>query len=300
MQGERMQEREVIIFSKEIDASVVLKESWIKAQNRAGEGKFVVDNIEGLLSTFPNESFFYFTNKGKIYEQKDLSFVPSTEDCLTHVCATPLTYSPQKDSLVIVTKKGIVKKTNISSFYKVRAGGIIAINLDEGDSIADTCIVNEDSNIIIATKHGKALKFSAKQVRELGRVARGVVGIRLRNGDEVIGVETVDDSLSLLTVTENGYGKRTSVSCYNSHDRCTFGQTNIKTSERNGDVVGIKLVAEEDEVLIASENGYVIRLRAADVPSTGRSTQGVKLQKLGEGDKVTSIERIINVVDTEE
>jgi len=191
-----------------------------------------------------------------------------------------------------MTKNGIIKKTSLEAYSNPRAGGIIAINLDEGDELISTKLTDGQRHLFIGTKMGKAIQFPEDQVREVGRTARGIRGIRLSKGDTVVGMEVVFPNTYILTVTENGYGKRSQASDYRIQNRGGSGILTVKRTPKTGDVVGIKTVTDEDELMIISNKGKIIRLKASDIPVQGRSTQGVRLINLEEGEKVMAIARL--------
>ena len=192
----------------------------------------------------------------------------------------------------MATKKGIVKKTNLYAYSNPRKGGIIAINLTKDDSLVNVILTDGSQQIILATKNGMAVRFDEKTVRPIGRSGIGVRGVTLRN-DEVIGMVVASDKSTLLTVTENGYGKRTNVSDYRLTNRGGIGVRNIICSERNGHVVSIKSVSDEDDMMFVTKNGITIRIPAKYISVIGRNTQGARIMKLEENDKVISAAKIV-------
>ncbi len=194
--------------------------------------------------------------------------------------------------LVFATKQGKVKKTPLSAFSNPRRTGIIAITLAEGDELVDVKIAQHGDELMLATKFGQAIRFREGDVRAMGRSAMGVTGITLRRGDEVVALEVLR-AKTVLTVTENGYGKRTPVGEYPLQRRGGKGVINIIPSLRNGTVVSILCVNDEDEVVLTSARGVVIRICMRDVPVIGRSTQGVRLMKLEEGDRVVGVAKVV-------
>ena len=175
-----------------------------------------------------------------------------------------------------------------------RSGGIIAIHLDEGDELISTKLTDGKQHLFIGTKMGKAIHFPESQIREMGRTARGIRGIKISKQDEVVGMEVVAPHTQILTVTANGYGKRTQASEYRIQNRGGSGIFTVKRTQRTGDVIGIKTVVDEDELMVISNKGKIIRLRAVDIPVQGRSTQGVRLdhpRRGGEGGRCGEIGR---------
>jgi DNA gyrase subunit A len=195
--------------------------------------------------------------------------------------------------LIMCTARGLIKKTPLSAYAHRRRGGIIATDIPEGDRLIEAKLTDGDCDIILATHKGQAIRFSEREVRPMGRVSRGVRGIRLSQKDRVIGMVVVKRSASLLTVTENGYGKRTTIDSYRLTHRGGKGIISIKTSERNGNVIAIKEVVESDELMIITQKGIVIKMPVKNISEIGRNTQGVRLQNLGEDDKVVDVARVI-------
>lgn len=192
----------------------------------------------------------------------------------------------------MVTKNGLIKKTSLEKYSKPRKGGIVAINLKDGDDLVDVILTKGGEEFIVGSNYGLAVRFNEKQVRSVGRNSSGVLAIRLRKGDKVVGVDIAKDSL--LTITENGYGKRTNIKDYRLINRGGKGVINIKTTKRNGKVIGVKCVSSKDDLIFVTKKGNLIRTSAKNISKIGRNTQGLKLMKLGENDKVVSLSKIIN------
>lgn len=194
--------------------------------------------------------------------------------------------------VIMATAKGIIKKTDLNAYSKPRKGGIIAINLDEGDDLIDVRLTDGKRNILIATAHGNASRFKESDARAIGRTARGVIGIRLRGDDKVVGMVVPEDNDYILTITENGYGKKTIASEYRLIGRGGLGVINIKTTERNGKVAGIKCVSEDDQIMLISKNGIIIRTGSDQISTIGRNTQGVRIMRMRPDDKVVGFAKI--------
>jgi len=194
--------------------------------------------------------------------------------------------------IVFATAKGMVKRGRLRDFSRPMRGGINAIGLVEGDTLIAAAVAHSGRDILIGTKRGRAIRFAGGDVRCMGRSARGVRGVRLREGDEAVGMVVVGDKSCLLTVCERGYGKRTKLTEYPVKGRGGLGVVNIKTTERNGDVVGLLDVDDEDEIMAITGTGIIIRMSCRGIRPMGRNTQGVKLVNVKEGDKVVSIARI--------
>lgn len=188
----------------------------------------------------------------------------------------------------MATEKGIVKKTNLSAFKNVRKESIVAIAVDEGDKLIQVKITNGTNDIMLATTKGKSIRFNEKQLRDQGRATRGVKGIRLGKDDHVETLEIVDLDATFMVCTENGYGKRTSFEEYRAQSRGGSGVIAIRTSTRNGMVVGAHSVLETDSLMLITTNGKMIRMAVSDMRVIGRATQGVRLINLEKGDKLVS------------
>ena len=208
-------------------------------------------------------------------------------------------FPEQEDQQYVVmgSRRGVVKKTDLSLFRNPRAGGIIAMGIEEGDSVIAVELTDGKEQIFLGTREGMAIRFEETDVRAMGRTAYGVRGIALREGDEVVAMEVVREGGTLLTVAQNGYGKRTGLDEYRLQTRGGVGIINIQTSDRNGKVVGIAYVHEDDELMIISQQGMIIRMRAGDVRSIGRATQGVRLIGMEEGDEVVGIAKLAEKED---
>jgi len=200
----------------------------------------------------------------------------------------------EDDKFVVMgTRHGVIKKTALSAFSNPRAGGIIAMGVEEGDSVITILVSDGKGEIFIGTRNGMAIRFPEDDVRPMGRTAYGVRGITLRDDDVVVAMEVVQPVGTLLTVTERGYGKRTEMEEYRVQSRGGVGVINISTSARNGQVVGVSYVEEGDEVLLITQQGMIIRMPTNDVRAIGRATQGVRLIEIEGEDKVVSVARLV-------
>jgi DNA gyrase subunit A len=195
--------------------------------------------------------------------------------------------------LFMTTKKGVVKKTALLAYSKPRSKGIAAIRIDQDDELIGVRLTDGAKDIILSTRQGLSIRFNEKGVREMGRVARGVKGIRLREDDEVVSVDVLDEGTTLLTVTEKGFGKRTKSSEYRIQSRGGKGVLTLKITPKNGKVVGVLQVSEDDEIIIIASGGKLIRTKASNIRIIGRSTQGVKLINIADENKVVSIGRVV-------
>jgi DNA gyrase subunit A len=197
-----------------------------------------------------------------------------------------------KQFVVMGTRKGVIKKTDLSSFSNPRAGGIIAMGVEEGDSVIAVEVSDGTEQIFLGTRDGMAIRFDETDVRPMGRTAYGVRGISLRDDDEVVAMDVIRAGATMLTVTQNGYGKRTDLEEYRVQSRGGIGIINIQTSDRNGKVVGIAYVHDDDELMLISQQGKILRMVSRDVRAIGRATQGVRLLGVEEGDQVVSVARL--------
>jgi DNA gyrase subunit A len=195
--------------------------------------------------------------------------------------------------VVMATRRGVIKKTDLRAFSNPRAAGIIAMGVEEDDAVIGVQLSDGENDIFLGTRDGMAIRFHESDVRPMGRTAYGVRGITLREGDEVVAMDVVRPGGMMLTVTENGYGKRTDIDEYRVQSRGGVGIINIQTSERNGKVAGIAHVAADDELMLVTEQGKILRTSVAGIRETGRNAQGVRLMQIEftEGDRVVSVAR---------
>jgi DNA gyrase subunit A len=201
--------------------------------------------------------------------------------------------------VVMGTRKGVIKKTDLSAFSNPRAGGIIAMGVEEGDSVIAVELSDGKEQIFLGTRDGMAIRFDETDVRAMGRTAYGVRGISLREEDEVVAMDVVREGGTMLTVTQNGYGKRTELEEYRVQSRGGVGIINIQTSERNGKVIGIAYVHDDDELMLISQQGKILRMVSSGIRAIGRATQGVRLIGMEEGDQVVSVARLAEKEDEE-
>ena len=198
------------------------------------------------------------------------------------------------------TNRGVVKKTNLTEFNSIRKGGLIAVSLDDNEELIGVELTNGNSEIILATRNGKAIRFDEGDVRSMGRTAHGVRGLQLGFGDIVVAMDSVNnENEEVLTVTEQGIGKRTEVKEYRKQTRGGKGVINIKVTEKNGAVIGMKVINPEQEIMMITAAGIIIRIDGEGISQVGRNTQGVKLMTLNDDDKVVSLAAIQHQEDTE-
>jgi DNA gyrase subunit A len=285
--------------------------SLYRSQHRGGKGKVGInvkeeDFVEDLFIASTHDYILFFTDAGRIHWKKVHELPQAGRLTRGKAIVNLLNLNPQEKVTTILslkdfskekfitfmTKRGIIKKTALEAYSNPRSGGIIAIHLDEGDELISTKLTEAKQHLFIGTKLGKAIHFPEDQIREMGRTARGIRGIKISKDDEVVGMEVVAPHTQILTVTANGYGKRTQASEYRIQNRGGVGIFTVKRTNKTGDVIGIKTVVEEDELMVISNKGKIIRLRALDIPVQGRSTQGVRLITLDEGERVVAVARL--------
>jgi DNA gyrase subunit A len=199
------------------------------------------------------------------------------------------------------TVRGTVKKTPFEQYKNVRTSGLIAINLDDGDELKWIRMTSGDNEVVISTSQGQAIRFHEKDARPMGRVSRGVRGIRLRADDRVIGMDIVEEDSSIFVISKYGYGKRTKVSQFTPHARGGVCIRSAIVNSKTGELVGVKTLGEgmEQEVIIISQNGQTIRLGIKGIPALGRATQGVRIMRLNDGDEVVSL-ALVDKVETDD
>ncbi len=282
-----------------------------RKQHRGGKGVTGAETKEGdflehLFVALTHDYILFFTDQGRVYWQKvyDIPQMGRTSKGRALINLLELkegenvtSLIPARDfdtrQLVMATSHGIIKKTELSAYGNPKKGGIIAINLDEGDKLICVKLTNGKQDIILGTEQGKAMRFSEENVRTMGRVTHGVKGIKLKNKDRVVGMVVVDENASMLTVCEKGYGKRTDFSEYPAHHRGGQGVINIKTTDRNGNVVAVIDARDTDELIMITAKGMIIRTPVNTIRAIGRNTQGVTLFSVDEGDKVVSVARVV-------
>jgi DNA gyrase subunit A len=283
-----------------------------RAQKRGGKGKIGMetkeeDFVERLFTASAHSYILFFTNKGRVYWLKVHQIPEASRQAkgkaivnLVHLskdervtAALPVREFTPDHFILMATKKGIIKKTELESYSHPRPSGIIAITLEEGDELISAEVTDGKRDVFLGTRDGLSIRFSETDVREIGRAGKGVIGIRLDEGNDVEGMEIVRDDSTILTVTEKGYGKRSTLEDYRSQGRGGKGIITIKTTGKNGRVIGIAQVSEDDEIILITTNGKVLRIRTKDISVQGRNTQGVRLFDIDEGDKVVSFAKVV-------
>jgi DNA gyrase subunit A len=283
-----------------------------RAQRRGGKGKIGMetreeDFVERLFMATMHSYILFFTNKGRVYWLK-VHQIPEAgrqakgkaivnllqigqDERVT--AALPVREFTPGHFILMATKKGIIKKTELEAYSHPRPSGIIAITLEEGDDLISAEVTDGKRDVFLGTRDGLSIRFNEEDVREIGRTGKGVIGVRLDEGNEVVGMEIVRDDSTILTVTENGFGKRSSLEDYRSQSRGGKGIITIKITEKNGRVMAMAQVSKDDEILLITGNGKILRTRAKDISVQGRNTQGVRLLETEEGDKVKSLAKVV-------
>ena len=284
--------------------------SEYKTQRRGGRGisgmkQREEDFVDTMFICGTHDNILFISNKGimyklKCYEVPDgskasrgfnlINLLPLTENEKIAAMIKCTDFSDES-FITMVTKNGKIKRTNLSLYRNVRKNGLIAIGLDEGDEIAGVRMTDGSAQLFVATRNGMAIRLEEEKVRALSRSAHGVKAIKLREGDYVVGMARVREGATLLTVTENGYGKRTSLDSYRIQNRGGYGLSNYKVDEIRGHVCGIKIVDEEDDIILVSSDGIIIRILASDVRVMGRIAKGVRVMKVNEGANVVAFTR---------
>ena len=312
------------LITKETVAVILTSKGYIKRlplnvyreQHRGGKGITGTELTSGdmVKETFTcstHDYLLFFTNKGKAFSMQAYQVPEATRYAKGKAIinllgikgesiATTLPIKEFEGNLILITKKGMLKKMDLKSFSKIRKTGIVAITLPEanGDELIDALFLKEKEEIFLATSKGIAIRFPSAGLRKVGRTAYGVIGIRLAKDDFVVGAEVLPaekealEKISILTVTEKGYGKHTLISRYRKTARAGKGITNLKVTEKTGNVVGMIKVREGDSIIVTTQKGMVIRTSVKNIRQAGRSTQGVRIIRLAENDKAIGLARI--------
>lgn len=294
-----------------------------RKQNRGGKGKRGMatreeDVIEHVVNASTHDFLLFFTNKGRVFRLKTYE-VPAVglnakgvalvnllqlqpEETVSSVINVSKQSQAGGGNLLMCTVRGVVKKTPFEQYQNVRQSGLIAINLDDGDELKWIRMTTGDNEVVISTQQGQAIRFHESDARPMGRVSRGVRGIRLRTGDKVIGMDVVEAGSSIFVISELGYGKRTKIDQFTPHKRGGVGIRSAIVNKKTGELIGVKTLSGDDsqEVIIISKNGQTIRLGLKDTPQLGRATQGVRIMRLNEDDRVVSLALVDKADEPEE
>ncbi|HET8992017.1 MAG TPA: DNA gyrase subunit A [Candidatus Saccharimonadales bacterium] len=291
-----------------------------KRQGRGGKGRRGMttreeDVIEHMVNASTHDFLLFFTNKGRVFRMKTYEVPAVGLNAKGIALVNLLQLQPGETvssvinvsktdaaaNLIMCTCRGVVKKTPFEQYQNVRSSGLIAINLDDGDELKWIRMTSGNNEVLISTAQGQAIRFHERDARPMGRVSRGVRGIRLRQGDQVIGMDIVEEGSSIFVISKYGYGKKTKVSQFTPHARGGVGIRSAVVNDKTGELVGVKtLVNDDQELILISQQGQTIRLGVNDVPALGRATQGVRIMRLNDGDEVVSLALVDKVLDDEE
>ena len=290
-----------------------------KRQNRGGKGRRGMatreeDVIEHVVNASTHDFLLFFTNKGRVFRLKTYEVPAVGLNAKGVAIVNLLQLQPEETvssvinvskndkaaNLIMCTVRGVVKKTPFEQYNNVRQSGLIAINLDDGDELRWIRMTTGEDEIVISTAQGQAIRFHEKDARPMGRVSRGVRGIRLRANDQVIGMDIVEDGSSIFVISKYGYGKRTKVAQFTAHARGGVGIRSAIVNDKTGELMGVKtLTGDDQEVIIISKQGITIRLGINNIPAIGRATQGVRIMRLNDGDEVVSLALVEKTDDPE-
>jgi DNA gyrase subunit A len=290
--------------------------SAYRKQHRGGKGVTGIetkeeDFVEHLFSVSAHDYLLFFTERGTLHWLKAYEIPEGTRQSkgksIVNLLSIPagdhvaallrVREFAEGRSIVMATEKGTVKKTALTAFSRPRKGGIIAIGIEEGDRLTHAKLTEGHNEVLLVTSEGQSIRFAEGDVREMGRGAYGVRGITLEKGDRVVDMEIVDESATILVIAERGYGKRTEFSEFRKQSRGGKGVICMRTGERNGRIVGAIGVRGDDEVLLTTASGMTVRTAVKEISIIGRATQGVRILKLDEGDRVASVARVIPEVN---
>lgn len=308
-----IQEEESVITMTHFGYVKRLPADTYKSQRRGGKGIIGLstreeDFVKNLFVTSTHNFIMFFTNKGRVYRLKayeipeagrqakgtaivNLLQLDGDEKVTTVI---PIQEYKEGLYLVMATRNGLVKKTDLMEYDSIRKGGLAAVTLRENDELIDVKLTDGNQDIMLSTVKGMAIRFNETDARPIGRVSQGVKGIELDEGDYVIGMEVVTDNTTLLVVTENGFGKRTELEEYKVQTRGGKGILTYRITEKTGKSIGMMLVSEEDDIILISSDGSIIRMKVNEISILGRATQGVTLMRMSEGNNVVSMARMIN------
>ena len=307
-----IEEEDVIITLTHLGYIKRMPENTYRAQNRGGRGITALttrdeDFVQDLFITSTHDTILFFTNTGKVYALKGYEIPEGGRQArgtaiinLLNIsgdekvnAVIPIKTYHDKNNLVFMTKEGTIKKTSLDEYHNIRKTGIIAINLDEDDELIDVRKTDGNKEIIVITKNGMAIRFHEKDVRIIGRAARGVKAITLNKDDNVVSMDLVKKDDYLVVISEKGYGKRTPMKKYKVQNRGGKGVKTYNIREKTGNLVSAKVISKEDEIMIISLASVIIRLKVEGISEMGRSTQGVKLMRINDDDKVMAVAKYV-------
>jgi DNA gyrase subunit A len=313
-----IQEEESVITMTHFGYIKRLPADTYKSQRRGGKGIIGLstreeDFVKNLFVTSTHHFIMFFTNKGRVYRLKayeipeagrqakgtaivNLLQLDGDEKVTTVI---PIQEYKEGQYLVMATRNGLVKKTDLMEYNNIRKGGLGAVTLRENDELIDVKLTDGNQDIMLSTVNGMAIRFNETDARPIGRVSQGVKGIELDEDDHVIGMEVCTDNTTLLVVTENGFGKRTELDEYKVQSRGGKGVLTYRITEKTGKSIGMMLVSEDDDIILISSDGTIIRMKVNEISILGRATQGVTLMRMSEGNNVVSMARMVNEEEEE-
>jgi DNA gyrase subunit A len=305
---EMIQEEEMVVTMTHFGYIKRLRVDTYKTQRRGGRGISGMatreeDFVENVMVTSTHSNLLFFTNKGKVYRRKcyDLPETGRTAKGMAIVnllqldadekvsAVLPIRDLESDAMLVLATKNGLIKKTQVSEFKNIRQSGLIAISMREGDELIGVLETSGSDSLIVGTAKGMCVMFCEEDVRDMGRGAMGVKSATLREGDSVVSISIVKPEGEVLVISENGYGKRTSVSEYSLQRRGGIGVKTLRVTDKTGDMCTLKVVDGSEDLMVINDAGVIIRMSLADISVIGRDTQGVRLMNVGEDSRVVSV-----------
>lgn len=310
-----IEEEEVIITLTNEGYIKRLPANTYRVQNRGGKGVIGMstkedDFVQDLFVTSTHDNILFFTNKGRVYSKKAYQIKEGTRTSRGQAIINILQLQPgetvssvipvtdfEDNYIIMATKNGIIKRTDAQDFSNIRATGIIAITLNDGDELIGVKIVKEKEEVVIVTELGQSIVFKVEEARSMGRNAKGVKGITLNKDDEVVSLAVMDEDGYLFIVSEFGYGKKTLIKHYSAQKRGGKGVRTYKITPKTGKVVTAKILTAEDDVILVSSKGDIIRLDSKDVSTLGRTTQGVRLKRLNKDEKIVAAAKYIEEVE---
>ncbi|MEG0074447.1 MAG: DNA gyrase subunit A [Eubacterium sp.] len=316
-----IEEEEVVITMTHVGYVKRIPGDTYRSQKRGGKGITALstrenDFVEHLFTTTTHHFLMFFSNKGKVYRLKAFEIPEGGRTAKGTAIVNILQLDPDEKittmipvkeftadkCLIMATKQGIIKKTDLTEYDSSRKNGIIAINLREGDELINVRLVEDKEEIVMGTEKGYAIRFTSEEVRPLKRTSIGVRGIDLREGDVVVGMDIISDDLFVLCVSDNGYGKLTTGDQYRLQKRGGKGVQTYKVTKKTGELVGFCVIDRDGEIMMINNQGVVIKLQGNDISSVGRNTQGVRLMKLKDGEQIATISKVYkeDAIDVEE
>ena len=264
------------------------------------------DFVEHLLNTSTHDTILFFTNKGKVYRARGFEIpeygrtakglplvnLLNIERDEQVTAMIPMSSFEETEYFIFTTRDGVTKRTPVTAFANIRTNGLIAVSLREEDELMAVRRTNGEKDIIIGTHQGRSVRFKETDIRSMGRTAAGVRGIKLRENDFVVGMEILEDDQEVLVVTENGYGKRTPASEYRLQSRGGYGIKTCQITEKNGNLSALKTVDGTEDLMLITLQGMLIRMAVEDISTTGRSTQGVRLMRLSDEEKIATVAKV--------